>query len=51
MARVDVVELRDKVKVMYRAVADAPKGEFHFGRGSEGPGFGPGRGEDEATQS
>ena len=27
MARVDVDELRDKVKVMYRAVADAPGGE------------------------
>lgn len=25
MARVDVDELRDKVKVMYRAVAEAPK--------------------------
>src|SRR5258708_6207716 len=30
MARVDVNELRDKVKVMYRAVAEAPQGEFHF---------------------
>lgn len=30
MARVDVNELRDKVKVMYRAVAEAPDGEFHF---------------------
>ena len=25
MARVDVDELRDKVKVMYRAVAEAPQ--------------------------
>jgi len=33
MARVDVAELRDKVKVMYRAVADAPQGEFHFEMG------------------
>jgi arsenite methyltransferase len=35
MTKVDVDELRDKVKVMYRAVADAPQGEFHFemGRG------------------
>jgi len=33
MARVDVDELRDKVKVMYRAVADAPQGEFHFEMG------------------
>jgi SAM-dependent methyltransferase len=33
MARVDVDELRDKVKVMYRAVADAPHGEFHFEMG------------------
>lgn len=33
MARVDVEELRDKVKVMYRAVADAPQGEFHFEMG------------------
>jgi arsenite methyltransferase len=31
--RVDVDELRDKVKVMYRAVADAPDGEFHFEMG------------------
>ncbi len=30
MARIDVDELRDKVKVMYRAVAEAPQGEFHF---------------------
>ena len=33
MARVDVNELRDKVKVMYRAVAEAPQGEFHFEMG------------------
>lgn len=32
-ARVDVDELRDKVKVMYRAVAEAPDGEFHFEMG------------------
>jgi arsenite methyltransferase len=33
MARVDVDELRNKVKVMYRAVAEAPQGEFHFEMG------------------
>lgn len=33
MTRVDVNELRDKVKVMYRAVAEAPNGEFHFEMG------------------
>jgi len=33
MARVDVDELRNKVKVMYRAVADAPHGSFHFEMG------------------
>jgi SAM-dependent methyltransferase len=33
MARVDVDELRDKVKDMYRAVAEAPNGEFHFEMG------------------
>jgi SAM-dependent methyltransferase len=35
MTRVDVDELREKVKVMYRAVATAPSGTFHFemGRG------------------
>jgi len=33
MTRVDVAELRDKVKVMYRAVADEPHGEFHFEMG------------------
>jgi SAM-dependent methyltransferase len=33
MARVDVDELRDKVKVMYRAVAQEPHGTFHFEMG------------------
>jgi len=35
MTRVDVDELREKVKVMYRAVATEPSGTFHFeiGRG------------------
>jgi len=35
MDQVDVDELRDKVKGMYRAVAEAPHGTFHFemGRG------------------
>jgi arsenite methyltransferase len=33
MTRVDVAELRDKVKAMYRAVAEAPDGEFHFEMG------------------
>jgi arsenite methyltransferase len=35
MERIDVSELRDKVKVMYRAVAEEPDGSFHFemGRG------------------
>jgi arsenite methyltransferase len=33
MTRVDVAELRDKVKVMYRAVAQDPHGEFHFEMG------------------
>jgi len=35
MKQIDVDELRDKVKVMYRAVAEAPHGTFHFemGRG------------------
>ncbi len=33
MARVDVDELRDKVKVMYRAVAETPQGTFHFEMG------------------
>ena len=30
MTRVDVDELREKVKVMYRAVATQPSGTFHF---------------------
>lgn len=33
MTRVDVNELRDKVKVMYRAVAETPDGKFHFEMG------------------
>jgi len=33
MTRVDVAELRDKVKGMYRAVAEEPRGEFHFEMG------------------
>jgi ubiquinone/menaquinone biosynthesis C-methylase UbiE len=33
VARVDVDELRDKVKVMYRAVAESPHGRFHFEMG------------------
>ena len=33
MARVDVGELRDKVKVMYKAVAQEPHGTFHFEMG------------------
>ena len=33
--QVDVDELRDKVKVMYRAVADAPDGTFHFEMGRQ----------------
>jgi arsenite methyltransferase len=33
--RVDVDELRDKVKVMYRAVADEPDGTFHFEMGRQ----------------
>ena len=33
MARVNVDDLRDKVKDMYRAVADAPDGDFHFEMG------------------
>jgi arsenite methyltransferase len=35
MARVDVGELRDKVQVMYRAVATDPQGEFHFELGRD----------------
>jgi len=33
MARIDVGELRDKVKVMYKAVAEQPDGTFHFEMG------------------
>ena len=33
MARVNVDDLRDKVKDMYRAVAEAPDGDFHFEMG------------------
>jgi SAM-dependent methyltransferase len=33
MARVDVNELRGKVKSMYKAVAEDPDGEFHFEMG------------------
>jgi arsenite methyltransferase len=33
MARVDVDELREKVQVMYRAVATDPHGNFHFEMG------------------
>lgn len=33
MTRVDVDELRGKVKVMYGAVAEAPHGVFHFEMG------------------
>jgi arsenite methyltransferase len=33
MALVDVAELRDKVKVMYKAVAEQPHGMFHFEMG------------------
>jgi SAM-dependent methyltransferase len=33
MARVDVDELRDKVKAMYQAVAEDPHGTFHFEMG------------------
>ncbi len=33
MTQVDIDELRDKVKVMYRAVAEAPHGAFHFEMG------------------
>jgi len=35
MARVDVSELRDKVKAMYKAVAQEPHGTFHFEMGRE----------------
>jgi arsenite methyltransferase len=33
MASIDVDDLRDKVKAMYRAVADEPHGTFHFEMG------------------
>lgn len=33
MGRIDVDELREKVKVMYKAVADEPHGTFHFEMG------------------
>jgi arsenite methyltransferase len=33
MQKVDVNELRDKVKVMYQAVAEEPHGKFHFEMG------------------
>jgi arsenite methyltransferase len=33
MARIDVDELRDKVKIMYKAVAEEPDGSFHFEMG------------------
>jgi SAM-dependent methyltransferase len=33
MAQVNVGELRDKVKVMYKAVAEEPQGTFHFEMG------------------
>jgi len=33
MTRVDVVELREKVKAMYREVAEEPDGDFHFEMG------------------
>jgi len=35
MTQVDVDELREKVKVMYRAVATAPSGTFHFEMGHD----------------
>ncbi len=35
MARVDVDELREKVQVMYRAVATDPHGNFHFEMGRD----------------
>ena len=35
MAQVDVIELRDRVKAMCRAVADDPHGRFHFGMGRD----------------
>jgi SAM-dependent methyltransferase len=35
MTTIDVDDLRDKVKAMYRAVADEPDGEFHFEMGHD----------------
>jgi arsenite methyltransferase len=35
MKTIDIDNLRDKVKAMYRAVADQPQGEFHFEMGVE----------------
>lgn len=35
MTTIDVDDLRDKVKAMYRAVADEPSGTFHFEMGYE----------------
>lgn len=35
MARFDVDDLRDKVKSMYRAVAEDPHGDFHFEMGRQ----------------
>lgn len=35
MNTIDVDDLRDKVKAMYRAVAEAAQGEFHFEMGHD----------------
>jgi arsenite methyltransferase len=35
MAQVDVSELRDKIKAMYKAVAEEPHGRFHFEMGRD----------------
>ena len=35
MAQVDVIELRDRVKAMYKAVAEEPHGRFHFEMGRD----------------
>src|SRR5207245_6977327 len=35
MAQVDISELRDKVKAMYKAVAEEPHGRFHFEMGRD----------------
>jgi len=35
MAQVDLSELRDKVKAMYKAVAEEPHGRFHFDMGRD----------------